>query len=318
VIRRVFALLGGGAALLTFASCSTFDTDNAATVNGTDITVDRLEKIGSQISSVEGLREEFIDQFGGASGDLQRNLLALLIDNAVATDLLESRGRPLTQADLDAAAEQGAASQNADIFEAGDDIAEALTTSAAIAAAIPEVSGPSDEQIAAAYAEQPASLGVVCANQIVVESESEAVDAAEQLAAGEPINAVSDAVGATGGTELIGTSGAPCPDLSDLASSLPPATYDAILQAKPGVPLGPFSFPGDGGSRIWVVLQVQQLADAEANLTAAIDANPGNLSYLGAAATADVWISSEYGTWDAATRSVVPVTPAAEAAADAA
>jgi hypothetical protein len=318
VIRRVFALLGGGAALLTFASCSTFETDNAATVNGTDITVDQLEKMGSQISSVEGLREEFIDQFGGASGDLQRNLLALLIDNEVATELLESRGRPLTQADLDAAAELGAASQNADIFEAGDDIADALATSAAIASAIPEVAGPSDEQIDAAYAEQPASLGVVCANQIVVGSEGAAVDAAERLAAGEAIGAVSDAVGSTGGTELIGTSGAPCPDLSDLATSLPAETYDAVLHAKPGVPLGPFSFPGAEGGRIWVVLQVQLLDDARANLTAAIDANPGNLSYLGAASTADVWISSEYGTWNAATRSVVPVTPAADSAADAA
>jgi hypothetical protein len=316
VIRRVLALLGGGAALLSFASCSTFDTDDAATVNGTSIPAEQLSKMGEQLSSVEGLREDFVDSFGSPSGDLQRNLLGLLIDNQVASAFLESRGRPLTQADRDAGREELSAQGNDALIEAGDEIADALTTSAAIATAIPEIAAPTPEQIAAAYADRPASLGVVCANQIVVDAEGPARDAAELLAAGETADAVAETVGATAaGTELIGTSGAPCPDLADLANSLPPDVYRSVLDAKPGVPLGPFSFPNGDGTDTWVVLQVQELADAEADLTAAIATNPGNLSYLGAAATADVWVSSEYGAWDAPTRSVVALTPAAEPAA---
>ena len=56
MIRRVFALLGGGAALLTFASCSTFDTDTAATVNGTDITVDDLQSVRARLQGGDRVR----------------------------------------------------------------------------------------------------------------------------------------------------------------------------------------------------------------------------------------------------------------------
>lgn len=313
--RRVLGLLAGGATLLTFASCSTFETDTAATVNGTDITAEHLAKVGAQLSTVDGLREEFVDRFGGASGDLQRNLLGLLIDNEVAGSFLEARGRPLTQADLETAAQTLRDQGNADILDAGAEVANAIATNAAIATAIGELGAPTDDEIAAVYGEQPARLGVVCANQIVVSSQDAAESAAAGLAAGEPLADVAAAAGATGSTELIGTSGTPCPDLTDLASSMPPATYDTLLQAKPGVPLGPFEFTNSSAGHIWVVLQVQQLADAGENLRAALDASPGNLSYLGVSATADVWVSSEFGAWDPATRSVVALTPAADTAA---
>lgn len=312
MIRRVFALLGCGAALVTFASCGTFETGTAATVNGSDIPTDRLERAGAQLSAVEGLREEFVDQFGGASASLQRNLLGLLIDNEVAGRLLADRGRPVTQDDLETAAQTLRDQGNTDLLDAGADVANAIAMNAAISTALGDLDVPSDDEIASLYATLPAQLGVVCANQVVVGTRQAADDAASRLAAGEPAEQVATAVGSTApSVDLIGAAGAPCPDLSDLSTSLPPAIYHELLRAKPGVPLGPYATTDGDGSSIWVVVQVQHLDDAADDLATALSANPGSLAYLGASATADVWVASKFGTWDPATRTVVALTAAA-------
>jgi SurA-like protein len=306
VIRRVFALVGGGAALLTFASCSTFDTGDAATVNGTDITVDDLQAVRDDIAANA---EQFatgadLDQFGGVNGDLTRAVLSVLVNNAVARSVLADAGASVSDAQM---AEATSA--------LGEGVPEGPATQAlaereALGQALDGLPAPDAAQLQAKYEDRPASTGVVCAQIVSATTEDAAVDAAEALEAGEA-PPTSDGVQAQSG----------CFPVEQLSGSMGVDDRDLLLSGRPGDVSDPIAPDAEAGSPTWTVLQLQPWAQAEADLTALFAGttpdgtpppSPGRLMVTGALATADVTVASEYGRWDQLSGNVVALTPAAE------
>jgi hypothetical protein len=300
VNRRVLALLGGGAALLALSSCATFDTDNALTVNGTDISVESVDNISRAIGGVEGIRSDFLDEAGNPNILLNRNVIGLLVDNAVVKDLLDERGAPITQAELDTARTQ-LGSSSAAFLEVDAEAVDALVYNTAVSTALGRIEPLTKAEIETTYARQPAELGLICADVVRADSESAAKDAAAKLASG----ATAESVAAT---PLLGTDGVVCPNLGDIAASVTTDAFTAMIDAKPGATIGPIETPGTDGASIWSVYRIQQIADAAEGLTSALASNAGQLAYLGAASTADVVVSTTYGKWDPLTRSVVAIS----------
>jgi hypothetical protein len=307
VIRRVFALLGGGAALLTFASCSTFDTDTAATVNGTDIPVDDLEAVRDDIAANA---EQFataadLDEFGAVNGDLTRAVLSVLVNNAVARSVLADAGSSVTDEQL--------AEATSALGEGVPDgpAARALAERQALGEALDDLPAPDATQLQAKYEDRPASTGVVCAQIVSATTEDAAVGAAAALEAGEDV-ATSDDVQAQSG----------CFPIEQLSGALGADDRELLLNGKPGDVSDPIAPDAEAGSPTWTVVQLQPWADAEAALTELFAGttsgggtpppSPGRLTVTGALATADVTVASEYGRWDQLSGNVVALSPAAE------
>ena len=300
--------LGGGAALLTFASCSTFDTDNAATVNGTDITSDQLDAVRDHIAdnADQFASAEDLDDAGEAKGDLTRAVLSVLIRNDVARHVLAAAGGTLTDEQL-AEAKAGLG---------GDDLpegpaADALIQRNALGAALDTLPAPDADQLRSLYDDQPASTGVVCL-QIVSAPTKDAIEAAAgSLRAGESP--------ATGGDLQ---SQAACIPVEQLGGGLAVDDLDLLLNGQPGDVSGLIGPDASAESPTWTVIRLQPWADAEQSLTAlfagtaAADGStpptPGQLALAGALVTADVTVSSSYGKWDPLAGGVVALTSAPE------
>ena len=96
VNRRVLVLLGGVVAAATLSSCATFDSNTAATVNDTDISVDELDEIRTGLAEQPAsfqLDTGNFDDAGAANGELTRQALSLLIDNEMIRTALDGRCR---------------------------------------------------------------------------------------------------------------------------------------------------------------------------------------------------------------------------------
>jgi len=307
VIRRVFALLGGGAALLTFASCSTFDTDNAATVNGTDITVDDLDAVRDDIAANPDQFADAtdLDAAGAANGDLTRAVLSVLANNVVARAVIAEAGAAVTDQHLaDARAALGAAAPDGPAIDA-------LAERQALFTVLDELPAPEATQLQAMYEERPAATGAVCIQLVSADTEDAAATTADALRAGEPV-ATSEGVEMQSG----------CFPVEQLSGGLGAEEQDLLLNGTPGDVSNPIPPDAATGSPTWTVVRIQPWSDAEAGLTALFagtSADPstpppsaGRLALAGALVTADVTVASEYGKWDQLSGSVVALTPAAE------
>lgn len=310
MIRRVFALLGGGAALLTFASCATFETDNAATVNGTDISADAVDAVRAQIAANpdEFTGGQGFDSFGDAGGDLTRAVVAALVSNEVASDILDQAGAPLTAEQVTAARDElGNAPDGA-----ATDMVARLNASGRAIDELPTL----DAVLQARYETLPASTGVVCLDIVSVPDEAAAMAATVSMRGGSvPVPA--------DGTQVDSL----CLTLDQALGALSADEQDFVLDGQPGDVLAPLA-PREGDTTgTWTVLRIQPWADAEGGFpevftrTGADGTAPpsrGQMLMIGALATADVTVSSAYGRWDGLTGEIVALTPAAEPAADAA
>jgi hypothetical protein len=309
VIRPVFALLGGGAALLTFASCSTFDTGNAATVNGTDITVDQLDAVRDDIAANpdQFANASDLDASGAANGDLTRAVLGVLVNNAVGRSVLADAGVTVTDQQVaDAKAALGADAPEGPALDA-------LAQRQAIGTALDELPAPDATRLQAMYEEHPAATGAVCIQIVSTDTEAAAEAAAGALRAGEAPPAA-DGVQTQAG----------CFPVEQISGALGAEDQALLLNGRPGDVSNPIA-PDPAGSPTWTVVQVQPWADAEAGLTAlfagtAADGttpppSAGRLALAGALVTADITVASEYGKWDHLSGTVIALTPAVAAAA---
>ena len=171
--RRVLALLGGAATLLALNSCATFDTSAAATVNGTDITIDELDTIRQALADEPAtfqLGSDSFDDAGAANGDLTRQALSLLIDNEIIRDALERAGTSVSDDDLAAAIEQMSTSAN----PVPEDVQQALAYSSAGTSALDALTAPDPATLQPLYEERPASTGAVCLVVVSASTEAEA------------------------------------------------------------------------------------------------------------------------------------------------
>lgn len=318
--------------------------DDAATVNGTSITVDDLDAtIGA--FAAQGILQLTVDPTTGTvSADGARTTLTILIQNEVGASVLAGLGvEPMSDDDRDAQFQAIVAQQPA-LDELDDDAKNVITSYVAQSSQMNDLTVPAVDQLRDRYGAAPASVGVVCARLFTATDEEAAVDAADALGGDasfdaveaeyaaptpstEPVETIAPVSTEPDDGDAVGTDPASGSEPTGSATSEPadPADYNCaplnsfrslgaevvapLLDAAPGEPVVLETASG------WYVLQYGsfddisgQLQDVYDNPPATATGSPGSAGQLlfeGSLATAEVSVNPRYGRWDPLSGTVV-------------
>jgi len=295
VPRRLAAVV---ALISLLAACG--GTDNAATVNGSAVLAADLDQTVSDFAAVG--ETQIID--GVADGEIVRGLLTSLIRAEVTNQVLADAGEAVTDADINAARAQ-LDSQNVKGFP--QTLLDLVAQLDAANAALARVQAPAADVVAARYASNPKSLGMLCVRHLVVEKESTAREALGELGDSPTDAKVAEVVGRysfepnakeTGGA-LQGQTGE-CIAINEYQAGFDPDFVRGALAARTGVPSQPVK-----SSFGWHVIYVRPFTAVADSVSQALNSAAGEFLLLGALADADITVASRYGKWNPLTGQVV-------------
>jgi len=295
VPRRLAAVV---ALISLLAACG--GTDNAATVNGSAVLAADLDQTVSDFAAVG--ETQIID--GVADGEIVRGLLTSLIRAEVTNQVLADAGEAVTDADINAARAQ-LDSQNVEGFP--QTLLDLVAQLDAANAALARVQAPAADVVAARYASNPKSLGMLCVRHLVVEKESTAREALGELGDSPTDAKVAEVVGRysfepnakeTGGA-LQGQTGE-CIAINEYQAGFDPDFVRGALAARTGVPSQPVK-----SSFGWHVIYVRPFTAVADSVSQALNSAAGEFLLLGALADADITVASRYGKWNPLTGQVV-------------
>ena len=164
------------------------------------------------------------------------------------------------------------------------------------------------DDLKALYEGQSTQSGAVCLRAILVATQEEIDAVTARLNAGEDFATIAqevsiDSSATNGGALQDQASGSGCLDQTTFESQVTPEFITALAEARVGQATASFEIPTVG----WVVLLVRpfdEVADDVANLISGNGAVAAGRAVL---QDAEIWISPEYGRWDAETLGVVAV-----------
>lgn len=267
---------------------------DVADVNGARLGADGFEKLMDEFVA----EDVYTATDGRISGDDARELLGYVVQAELASQFLDARGVPLTDARIDAATD-------ANIAQAPDRMRSLLARLRAADTALGELGAPSASELEALYLADPATVGSVCARHILVDTESEARTVLRELADGAAFADVAarrsvDTATAADGGALEGPTG-PCIDISTLYDQQFDADFlAAAFDARAGVPTGPVRT-----SFGWHVILLRPWSEVSDSVVANIEASPGRTLFLGMVVAATVEVRPDLGRWSRAEFSVV-------------
>ena len=315
--RPALAFLGLGSlvALVALSSCSSIDKP-AASVNGADIPMDSFE---SDLAAVQtGLGPAPSDDpatstpssLVTADGSLARNLLTAQIQLELLDREIDEAGGGITDADRADAQTQLAQTQ-AGWDTSPERFRSFFTEYVAAQAAFARIAAPSDEDIAANYANGIEASGFACVSNILVATESEATAVLDRLEAGEDFATVAgevstDPSGASNGGALLNQDGTPCIPFEQFATGFVPEFVEGALAAEVGVPTQPIE--SQFGFHVILVRPFDDIRDGLVPLLQGT-ASQTRLGEL--VADAEVTVSPSIGAWSGDTGRVVSLSDAA-------
>jgi len=281
-----------GLALATLASCGVPSGD--ASIDGVRVESARLEALLGDLSDTD----QITVAGGRAVGDEVRAVLDVLLRGAAGALVLADEGESVTENDLAAVRDQ--LDSDPSIGSIGSTLIDVIVELNSTDLALDRVAAPADAILAERYARRPASLGLLCARHVVVESRAEADAVLRELRSGADFatvaasTSIEPAAVTTGGA--LGRGDAPCLRLVDYQESFDPAFTAGALDARAGVPFGPVR-----SSFGWHVILIRPFAEVVDDVRTLYAAEAGQLLVSGRLATADVRIPSRIGRWDPAT-----------------
>jgi len=286
------------AALVTLTGCAAGDV--AATVNGSTVSADDLEQTVRDFVAVG----ETTLLNGAVDGDTVRGLLTSLIRARITDTMIAAGGKSVTEADLAAVRDDLDAQNAAGLPDTLRDLIVELNAAQAVLARVP---APSDDEVAARYANNPRSLGMLCLRHLVVKEESQARTALAELGDAPSDEKFAQVAGkfsfepgaAESGGALRGQTGE-CIAINEYQAGFDRDFVRGALAARTGVPTQPVK-----SSFGWHVIFVRPFEAVRENVTASLATSAGEYLLLGALADADISVASRYGRWDPLAGSVV-------------
>jgi hypothetical protein len=272
------------------ASCGS--TDSAATVNGVVISASDLERT---VTDFAAIGEAPIVE-GAADGETVRGLLTSLIRAETTNQLLADAGEVVTDADRDSVRSEFDPTVIEGVPATLVDLIVELN---AASLALARLKAPSADVVAARYANDPKSLGMLCLRHLVVNDESTARTALGELGdapTDEEFAAVAgeysvEPNAAQSGGSLSGQSG-DCISLNEYQAGYDPGFVQGALDARTGVPTEPVK-----SSFGWHIIFVRPFTAVSDSVSANLNSAPGEFLLLGALADADITVASRYGRW---------------------
>ena len=295
--RRILAS-ALSAALLVLTGCAA--SDAAATVNGSAVSTDDLEQTVRDFVAVG----ETTLLNGAADGDTVRGLLTSFIRARITDEVIAASGESVTDADLSAVRDELDAQNVAGLPDTLRDLIVELNAAQAVLARIP---APSSDEVAARYANNPKSLGMLCLRHLVVKEESQARAALLELGDAPSDEKFAQVAGkfsyepgaAESGGALRGQTGE-CIAINEYQAGFDRDFVRGALAARTGVPTQPVK-----SSFGWHVIFVRPFEAVRESVTASLTSSAGEYLLLGALADADISVATRYGRWDPLAGSVV-------------
>lgn len=154
------------------------------------------------------------------------------------------------------------------------------------------VEGPTDEDVAAELADNPATWTQVCVAHLLVESEDAAAAALARIEGGELFGVVAQEVSIDSGSADNGGDLGCAP-----AAGYVPGFSEATIESEIGVPVGPVE--SQFGFHVLIVndREIATADDVRATIVAGAVREATDAWFLAAAASAVVTIADGYGTW---------------------
>lgn len=158
------------------------------------------------------------------------------------------------------------------------------------------------------YEDNGAQSGAVCLRAILVETQDEINAVNARLDAGEDFAAIAqevsiDSSAANGGALQDQTTGSGCLEQAAFENQVTPEFLTALAGAKVGKVSTSFEIATVG----WVVLLIRPFDDVADDVASVIGGNGAIEAGREVLNAAKVWVSPEYGRWDAAILGLVPV-----------
>ncbi len=279
-------------------SCGT--TQNAATVNGVGIRAADLEQTVADLATAG--QGEITN--GVAEATTVRGLLTSLIRAEATNQVIAASGESITDTDR---ATVRAQLEEQDLTSVPDTLRSLLIELNVASVVLGRLLAPSADIIAERYADNPKSLGMLCVRHLVVNDESVARTAFDELG-----TAPSDAEFATvagkysieanakeSGGALTGQT-SDCIGINEWQTGFDPDFVAGALAARTGVPTRPVK-----SSFGWHVIYIRPFTAVAESVSANLATAPGEFLLLGALADAKITVASRYGRWNPLAGSVV-------------
>lgn len=301
VSRRVSGVVLSLGAMLALSACSS--------VESTAVRVNDHELSGSDFDELLAGYALAIPSAEADTGTVNGSVARGLLTDWVTTNILSDRlaAQDVTVSDDDLAEARAGLEQQAAFNDASPAAQSFYVLATAVQRVFADAFGPSLEELRALYDGGPAESGVYCLRAILVTDEIVVGEIGAQLEAGIPFADLAaqfsiDSSSANGGIISDPGSGSACFDQVTLASQIVPEFAAALSIAEIDRPTAPFELPGVG----WVIALLRPFDEVADDVREVVGIGAAETERIEAVAEAEVWVSSEYGVWDAPTGRVVP------------
>ncbi len=294
--RRIIGLISCSLAVASLAACSATST-SAVAIGDNKTSVSEFEAFVQQLADVGQL--ELTN--GKIDAETTRSLLGVFLQKVGTTGFLAEQNVRVSAADIAAAENQLSADPNSATLPTELKLLIVELSSADLA--LKNVVAPTPEAAAKIYNTEPARLGALCLQHILVKDEATAKKVLE-LANGGDFSKLAGEYSTEPGADksggVLGSATSECLRLSEIQAQFDAAFTAGALQAKAGRAYGPVQ-----SSFGWHIIMVRPFTDISESLSATIAIDPGNVLLTGYLATATVKVKSSYGRWDPSTGKIV-------------
>ncbi|MEI7506577.1 MAG: peptidylprolyl isomerase [Actinomycetes bacterium] len=301
--RRLISLTVLALTVMTTATSCSSVTKDAARFNDESLSNSEFDDL--LIGYAAAVPEAFL-----ASGNIDISIAQGIVQNWISTEAvvtaLDQVGIKITDEDLRSALTS--LQVQTGFSDAPKVVQDFYVLASASQAVANREFAMSSDDLKSLYEGQGSKSGAVCLRAILVKTQEEIDAVTSRLDAGEDFAAIAqevstDSSATNGGALQDQTSGSGCLEQSTFESQVTPEFLTALADAKIGQATASFEIPTVG----WVVLLVRpfdEVADDVANLISGNGAVAAGRAVL---QDAKIWVSPEYGRWDAETLGVVAV-----------
>jgi parvulin-like peptidyl-prolyl isomerase len=291
LIRQFGIVAVAALSVSALAGCGEIMQNDAIAIGGSSVSEDYVDTIIEQLAAADQV--QLVD--GRIEGDALRSVLTAILRNEATHEFLMANDVSVTDQEREEVVTQYEEDPQFSLL--GTELQELLISLNSQDLALARVKTPQRESLAAMYAKEPASLGVMCARHLLVDSESAARAAMKRVLDGEDFAAVAADVSTEPNASETG--GALAGEDNDcLALGLYQEQFDndfviGALKAREATPSEPVK--SSFGYHVIFIRPFDEVADS---IEKSIAEQPGQYLLSGYLATSKVTVASRFGRWD--------------------
>ena len=298
LIRKFGIVVAATVSVSFLAGCGEIMQNDAISIGGSAVSENYVETIIEQLAAVDQV--QLVD--GRLEGDALRSVLTAILRNQATHEFLQANDVVVTDEERDQVVTQY--QEDPQFAQIGTELQELLISLNSQDLALARIKIPQREALAAMYGNEPASLGVMCARHLLVDSESAARAAMKRVLDGEDFAEVAGEVSTEPNASQSG--GALAGEDNDcLALGVYQEQFDndfviGALKARAGTPSDPVK--SSFGYHIIFIRPFDEVADS---IEKSIAEQPGQYLLSGYLATSKVTVASRFGRWDPSVGQIV-------------